>query len=442
MASEYNLKIKANLDTSDIKNQLASLNNANVGSSPVSIGMEQQINKITQILDRFGQQLEKLGRTTENVNTQQEISYRRLGRFAMGHVLGSSLNAASQYAFQMGENGYGYGLKYGGDFAQSTMMGFAAGGPVGAVIGAGSAGINSIADYWVNKANNLQNALDTFNNVDSMLKAFSENNELKDLIRNKDVAGLKRLQLQTGTLINAEQEVVKRTAIGDSLAEAKAYKEAADELMRLTNKSRMLSEAIESIEREAKAKAKQDQDKRQAEDERKKKEEERAKELAKKEEERRKKIIDTLKKQDERDKEHEEIQKLVKTGDVQDLLVKWQKRRDEYAGLYEKALIGGNAEDALNYRDMLVNAKRNISDLQDGMAGSLQNRYGDLVDQLQKQLAPIQSVSDMASIGGSMGWIDQNVNEQINNNVQHITNQLDRIIGQMRLSSNTNVILN
>ena len=519
----HDLKLRAILDVSQVKQQVQQLNSKNTVNLDAS-GISHSINLLNQTIAKFTNSLEKLSQNTHqaavkinNASNQAESNWSQIGKFAAGFAVEHIGNKARDY-FKAAGNETAADAS---DFLSKVGRGAVAGSAAG-WIGAAGGTIFGVVEFALEKlAENAKKAAEELAKyhkqltdaraTDQMILARENTEKFSNLlatgstqqIENERAIRWARIAASNATKLafrsqfgdNAIENATKRIQalkeeredvttklkyldeypgdmtvydyivkrrkdeklFSDQLAAIDAeiteitngiesYKKAEEERVKYTNELKQLNLAI------AQRKAAEDQAAKaaaaKAEIERKAAEAEQKRiEI---EAQRNEAIIKKLRQTDAEDAESDEISNMLKSRDIQTLnkmLAKIRSKAELAEAEYNKYLEAYEGDKATEARRQLMRYRGYESSITSGISGLekdeqyknisvLNDKYNNLLNQLQKQLSPTAAVSNLQAMGGSMGWVDRST-ESIDNNVQKIVTQLQSILTQIRKTDTT-----
>ena len=519
----HDLKLRALLDLSQVKQQVQQLNSKNTVNLDAS-GISHSINLLNQTIAKFTNSLEKLSQNTHqaavkinNASNQAESNWGQIGKFAAGFAVEHIGNKARDY-FKAAGNETAADAS---DFLSKVGRGAVAGSAAG-WIGVAGGTIFGVVEFALEKlAENAKKAaeelakyhkqLSDARAIDQMILTRENTEKFSNLlatgstqeIENERAIRWARIAASNATKLafrsqfgdNAIENATKRiqalkeeredvtskleyldedpgdmTVYDDIVRRRKAeklfsdqlaaidaeieeitngiesYKKAEEERVKYTNELKQLNFAI------AQRKAAEDQAAKaasvKAEIERKAAESEQKRiEI---EAQRNEAIIKKLRQTDAEGAESDEISNMLKSGDIQTLnkmLANIRSKAELAEAEYNKYLEAGEGDKATEARRQLMRYRGYESSITSGIAGLekdeqyknisvLNDKYNNLLNQLQKQLSPTAAVSNLQAMGGSMGWVDRST-ESIDNNVQKIVTQLQSILTQIRKTDTT-----
>ena len=519
----HDLKLRALLDLSQVKQQVQQLNSKNTVNLDAS-GISHSINLLNQTIAKFTNSLEKLSQNTHqaavkinNASNQAESNWSQIGKFAAGFAVEHIGNKARDY-FKAAGNETAADAS---DFLSKVGRGAVAGSAAG-WIGAAGGTIFGVVEFALEKlAENAKKAAEELAKyhkqltdaraTDQMILARENTEKFSNLlatgstqqIENERAIRWARIAASNATKLafrsqfgdNAIENATKRIQalkeeredvttklkyldeypgdmtvydyivkrrkdeklFSDQLAAIDAeiteitngiesYKKAEEERVKYTNELKQLNVAI------AQRKAAEDQAAKaaaaKAEIERKAAEAEQKRiEI---EAQRNEAIIKKLRQTDAEDAESDEISNMLKSRDIQTLnkmLANIRSKAELAEAEYNKYLEAYEGDKATEARRQLMRYRGYESSITSGISGLekdeqyknisvLNDKYNNLLNQLQKQLSPTAAVSNLQAMGGSMGWVDRST-ESIDNNVQKIVTQLQSILTQIRKTDTT-----
>ena len=231
----HNLKIKAVLDTSEIRSQLNGIRE----SSPVGGGLNSSLD-LNNAISRLIQALDKL---PSNISREQKQSggtnfnARAFAAFAMGYGIN---RVGNSFADLLEAKGYSQAKT-----AQSALTNIGTGavagaafGPAGAALGASVGGLTAALDYWTSKLKESSQGIEEFNRkmsaaegiersqakyLDStyardFVKGALEKQDIDSLNAAKGYSNQKRIQaIEQMTSLNAPELLSRKKAAEDRL---------------------------------------------------------------------------------------------------------------------------------------------------------------------------------------------------------------------------------
>ena len=522
----HDLKLRALLDLSQVKQQVQQLNSKNTVNLDAS-GISHSINLLNQTITKFTNSLEKLSQHTQqaavkiNNASNQSFTLGRLGeigKVVAGIAVERAGGSAKNYFEATGNVAAANTSDFLSKFGRGALAG-SAGGWIGAAIGGGFGALEFAFEKLAENANKAAEELAKYHKqlsdartIDQMILARENTEKFSNLlatgsiqeIENERVIRWAQIAASNATKLafrsqfgdNAIENATKRiqalkeeredvttklkyldeypgdmTVYDDIVRRRKAeklfesrriyaidaeieeitngiesYKKAEEERVKYTNELKQLNIAI------AQRKAAEDQAAKaaaaKAEIERKAAESEQKRiEI---EAQRNEAIIKKLRQTDAEGAESDEISNMLKSGDIQTLnkmLANIRSKAELAEAEYNKYLEAGEGDKATEARSHLMRYRGYESSITSGITGLekdeqyknisvLNDKYNNLLNQLQKQLSPTAAVSNLQAMGGSMGWVDRST-ESIDNNVQKIVTQLQSILTQIRKTDTT-----
>ena len=483
----HDLKLRAILDVSQVKQQVQQLNSKNTVNLDAS-GINNSINALNRTITKFTTSLEKLSQSTEQTSnklkqTGQQTGGIGIGSFGKGAglaLLGMAGNnvgrAAQNYYKTVGNEDLATTFSMGGKVGGSALAGFGIAGLPGAVVGAGIGG----AEWWFEYlADEAKKAAEKFKSVQESLEAWKQR---IDAARLKDT-GVRELenqmwlkeQLNTGSIKALQQErgyrinqiassqsgiddfrrkwgiyspIETATTRAELLKTAAKDEKDSDRKKALEDEEKAIRASIASYEADIKARAratseieqielvlKQRKTAEEAAIEKDKKEKEAADKLDKLNQKR----LNSLSRSEYQMFDKERIQQLIKSKDynaIQYELASRQMQAQTYYDEYKQAAKEGKVDEAEEYFKQWSENRGQASQLKQLMNNPMYEQYDKLVNQLQKQLQPVAPVAQLQEMGGNMGWVDRST-ESIDNNVQKIVTQLQSISTLIRRTDTT-----
>ena len=481
----HDLKLRAILDVSQVKQQVQQLNSKNTVNLDSS-GINNSINALNRTITKFTTSLEKLSQSTEQTSNKLKQTGQQtggIGSFGKGAgltLLGMAVNnvgrAAQNYYKTVGNEDLATMVSMGGKVGGSALAGFGIAGLPGAVAGAGIGG----AEWWFeNLADEAKKAAEKFKSVQESLEAWKQR---IDAARLKDT-GVRELenqmwlkeQLKTGSIKALQQErgyrinqiassqsgiddfrrkwgiyspIETATTRAELLKTAAKDEKDSDRKKALEDEEKAIRASIARYEADIKARAratseieqielvlKQRKTAEEAAIEKDKKEKEAADKLDKLNQKR----LNSLSISEYQMFDKERIQQLIKSKDynaIQYELASRQMQVQTYYDKYKQAAKEGKVDEAEEYFKQWSENRGQASQLKQLMKNPMYEQYDQLVNQLQKQLQPVAPVAQLQTMGGSMGWVDRST-ESIDNNVQKIVTQLQSIQTLIRRTDTT-----
>ena len=488
MATTHDLKLRALLDVSQVKQQVQQLNSKNTVNLDSS-GISHSINLLNQTISKFTNSLEKLSQHTQqaavkinNASNQAGSNWSQIGKFAAGFAVEHIGNKASDYFKAVGNETAADTSDFLSKVGGGAVAGSAAGW-IGAAGGAIFGGVEFALEQLADNAKKAADELAAYNKTladaratDQMILAREKTENF-----NQFLATGTRQQLEAETywrkLTIADADATKRafrSQFGDNAIETatkrisslqeqydsidesyiyprkrianeiaqiesgiESYKKAEEERVKYTNELKQLNIAIAqrkaAEEQAAKAAAAKAEIERKASEAEKKRIEIEA--------QRNEAIIKKLRQTDTEGAESDEISDMLKGGNLQMLnkmLTSVQAKAAWAEAEYNKYLEAGDGDKATEARRQWMRYRGYESSITSGIEGleskdisKLGDQYSSLLDQLQKQLQPATPVAQLQAMGGNMGWVDRST-ESIDNNVQKIVMQLQSILTQIR----------
>ena len=520
----HDLKLRALLDLSQVKQQVQQLNSKNTVNLDAS-GISHSINLLNQTIAKFTNSLEKLSQNTHqaavkinNASNQAESNWGQIGKIAAGFAVEHIGNKARDYFKAAGNETAADASDFLSKVGRGAVAGSAAGW-IGTAGGAIFGGVEFALEKLAENANKAAEELAKYHKqlsdaraTDQMILARENTEKFSKLlatgstqeIENERAIRWARIAASNATKLefrsqfgeNAIENATKRiqalkeeredvttklkyldedpgdmTVYDDIVRRRKAeklfesrriyaidaeieeitngiesYKKAEEERVKYTNELKQLNLAIaqrKAAEDQAAkaAEAKAEIERKAAESEQKRIEIESKRNEA---------IIKKLRQTDAEGAESDEISNMLKSGDIQTLnkmLANIRSKAELAEAEYNKYLEADEGDKATEARRQLMRYRGYESSITSGIAGLekdeqyknvsvLNDKYNNLLNQLQKQLSPTAAVSNLQAMGGSMGWVDRST-ESIDNNVQKIVTQLQSILTQIRKTDTT-----
>ena len=484
----HDLKLRAILDVSQVKQQVQQLNSKNTVNLDAS-GISHSINLLNQTISKFTSSLENLSKNTQqaavkinNSSNQAVSNWSQIGKFAAGFAVEHIGNKASDYFKAAGNDTAASTSDFLSKVGRGVLVGSGAGW-IGAAGGAIFGGIEFALEQLADNAKKAAEELAAYQQVladaratDQAILAREKNEKF-----NQFLATGTRQQLEAETywrkLTIADADAKKqafRSQFGDNAIEnatksisslqeqydsidkyyiyprkrisneiaqiqsgIESYKKAEQEQVKYTNELKQLNIAIaqrkaaeEQIAKATEAKAEIERKAIEAE-----------KKRIEIEAQRNEAIIKRLRQTDIEGAESDEISNMLKGGNLQMLnkmLTSVQAKAAWAEAEYNKYLEAGDGDKATESRRQLMRYRGYESSITSGIEGlkskdisKLGDQYRSLLSQLQNELQPATPVAQLQAMGGSMGWVDRST-ESIDNNVQKIVMQLQSILTQIR----------
>ena len=484
----HDLKLRAILDVSQVKQQVQQLNSKNTVNLDAS-GISHSINLLNQTISKFTSSLENLSKNTQqaavkinNSSNQAVSNWSQIGKFAAGFAVEHIGNKASDYFKAVGNETAASTSDFLSKVGRGVLVGSGAGwigAAGGAIFGGIEFSLEQLADNAKKAAEELaayQQVLADARATDQAILAREKNEKF-----NQFLATGTRQQLEAETywrkLTIADADAKKqafRSQFGDNAIEnatksisslqeqydsidkyyiyprkrisneiaqiqsgIESYKKAEQEQVKYTNELKQLNIAIaqrkaaeEQIAKATEAKAEIERKAIEAE-----------KKRIEIEAQRNEAIIKRLRQTDIEGAESDEISNMLKGGNIQMLnkmLTSVQAKAAWAESEYNKYLEAGDGDKATESRRQLMRYRGYESSITSGIEGlkskdisKLGDQYRSLLSQLQNELQPATPVAQLQAMGGSMGWVDRST-ESIDNNVQKIVMQLQSILTQIR----------
>ena len=231
----HNLKIKAVLDTSEIKSQLNGIRESNAvgGGINSSLDLNNAINRLIQALDKLPSNISREQKQSGGTN----YNARAFAAFAMGYGIN---RVGNSFADLLEAKGYSQAKT-----AQSALTNIGTGavagaafGPAGAALGASVGGLTAALDYWTSKLKESSQGIEEFNRkmsaaegiersqdkyLDStytrdFVKGALERQDIDSLNTAKSYQNQKRIQaIQQMTSLNTPELLSRKKAAEDRL---------------------------------------------------------------------------------------------------------------------------------------------------------------------------------------------------------------------------------
>ena len=476
MATTHDLKLRALLDVSQVKQQVQQLNSKNTVNLDAS-GISHSINLLNQTISKFTNSLENLSKNTQqaavkinNSSNQAGSNWGQIGKIAAGFAVEHIGNKARDYFQATGNETAASTSDFLSKVGRGALVGSGAGW-IGAAGGAIFGGVEFALEQLTDEA---KKSAEKFKSVQESLEAWKQR---IDAARLKDT-GVRELenqmwlkeQLKTGSTNALQQErgyrvnqiAASQSRIDDfrrkwgiyspietATTRAELLKTAAkdekdsDRKKALEDEEKAIRASIAQYEADIKARARSTSEIEQIESvlKQRKTAEEAVIEKTKKEKEAADKLdklnqkrLNALSESEYQTFDKERIQKLIESKDynaIQYELASRQMQAQTYYDQYKQAAKEGKVDEAEEYFKQWSENRGQASQLRQLMKNHMYEQYDQLVNQLQKQLQPAAPVAQLQAMGGSMGWVDRST-ESIDNNVQKIVMQLQSILTQIR----------
>lgn len=165
MATEYDLKLKATLDTTQVDSKVKALeaqSSGGNGSSSSFGSLENAIKKLNMSIDKLTNASNKptsgVAAQTDGSSSIQNPQLKAMLRFAAGHYLGGQLTRMGSEQVRAGNNGFGMAAGTVGGLLQGAMAG-AGFGPFGVVAGAAVGGLSQAMNTLTDASKNATEQL-------------------------------------------------------------------------------------------------------------------------------------------------------------------------------------------------------------------------------------------------------------------------------------------
>ena len=231
----HNLKIKAVLDTSEIRSQLNGIRESNAVGSGVnsSLDLNNAISRLIQALDKLPSNISREQKQSGGTN----FNARAFASFAMGYGIN---RVGNSFADLLEAKGYSQAKT-----TQSALTNIGTGavagaafGPAGAALGASIGGLTAALDYWTSKLKESSQGIEEFNRkmsaaegiersqakyLDStyardFVKGALERQDIDSLNTAKGYSNQKRIQaIEQMTSLNAPELLSRKKAAEDRL---------------------------------------------------------------------------------------------------------------------------------------------------------------------------------------------------------------------------------
>ena len=484
----HDLKLRAILDVSQVKQQVQQLNSKNTVNLDAS-GISHSINLLNQTISKFTSSLENLSKNTQqaavkinNSSNQAVSNWSQIGKFAAGFAVEHIGSKASDYFKAVGNETAASTSDFLSKVGRGALVGSGAGwigAAGGAIFGGVEFALEQLADNAKKAAEELaayQQVLTDARTADKAILAREKTEKFNQFLatgtrqqleaetywRKLTIADADakkqafRSQFGDNAIENAtkrisslqeqydsidEYYIYPRKRISNEIAQIQSgiesYKKAEEEQVRYTNELKQLNIAI------AQRKAAEEQATKAAEA--KAEIERKAIEAEKKrieiEAQRNEAIIKKLRQTDAEGAESDEISNMLKGGNLQMLnkmLTSVQAKAAWAEAEYNKYLEAGDGDKATEARRQLMRYRGYESSITSGIEGleskdisKLGDQYSSLLNQLNNVLQPSTSVSELQAQGFGMGWVDAPV-DSIEDNVSKIANKMIELIGLIR----------
>ena len=484
----HDLKLRAILDVSQVKQQVQQLNSKNTVNLDAS-GISHSINLLNQTISKFTSSLENLSKNTQqaavkinNANNQAVFNWSQLGKFAAGFAVEHIGSKSRDYFQAVGNETAADTSDFLGKVGRGAVAGSAAGW-IGVAGGAIFGGVEFALEQLADNAKKAAEELEAYNKMladarttDQAILARENTEKFNQFLA---TGTRKQLEAETYwrklTIADADaKKVAFRSQFGDNAIEnatkrisslqkqydsidkyqfyprkriadeidqiqsgIESYKKAEEERVKYTNELKQLNIAIAqrkaAEEQAAKAaEAKAEIERKAAEAEQKRIEIEAQRNEA---------IIKRLRQTDIEGAESDEISNMLKGGNLQMLnkmLTSVQAKAAWAEAEYNKYLEAGDGDKATEARRQLIRYRGYESSITSGIEGlkskdisELGDKYSSLLNDLQQQLQPATPVSELQAQGFGMGWVDAPV-DSIQDNVSKIANKMIELIGLIR----------
>ena len=224
MATTHDLKLRALLDVSQVKQQVQQLNSKNTVNVDAS-GISHSINLLNQTISKFTNSLEKLSQHTQqaavkinNASNQAGSNWGQIGKFAAGFAVEHIGNKASDYFKAVGNETAAKTSDFLSKVGRGALVGSAAGwigAAGGAIFGGAEFALEQLADNAKKAAEELaayQQVLTDARTQDQMILARENTEKFNTL-------------LSTGTRQQLEAETYwRKLTIADADAKKQAFR--------------------------------------------------------------------------------------------------------------------------------------------------------------------------------------------------------------------------
>lgn len=369
----HNLKIKAALDTSEIRSQLNGIRESNAVGSGVnsSLDLNNAINRLIQALDKLPTNITKEQKQSGGTN----FNAREFAAFAVGYGVSRVGNSISDL---LEAKGYSQAKTAQSAFTNigTGAVAGAAFGPAGAALGASIGGLTAALDYWTSKLKESSQGIEEFNRkmsaaegiersqakyLDStytrdFVKGALERQDIDSLNTAKSYQNQKRIQaIQQITSLNAPELLNRKKAAEDRFKWLQKNDSSNSEIEQLQTYIASLNVQIDKAQKALELAQAADQEIAayeaaiaQIEAEKQRVAEQELKDFQKAQEEAKKRVeamtslnqaINDQIESYERSKETENIKKLIESGDYKAISDE-KNRQDEIAAKQEEAYRG------------------------------------------------------------------------------------------------------
>ena len=426
----HDLKLRALLDVSQVKQQVQQLNSKNTVNLDAS-GISHSINLLNQTISKFTNSLEKLSQHTQqaavkiNNASNQSFTLGRLGeigKVVAGIAVERAGGSAKNYFDATGNVAAANTSDFLSKFGRGALAG-SAGGWIGAAIGGGFGALEFAFDKLADNAKKAAEELEAYNKTLADARATDQ-----AILARENTEKFNQL-LATGTKQQLEAETYwRKLSIADADATKQAFRSQFGDnaIETATKRISSLQEQYDSIDESYIYPRKRISN-----------------EIAqiqsgiesyKKAEEERVKYTNELKQLNiaiaQRKTAEEQVAKAAEA--------KAEIERKAAEAEYNKYLEAGDGEKATEARRQLMRYRGYESSITSGIEGlksknisKLGEQYSSLLNDLQQQLQPATPVSELQAQGFGMGWVDPPVNS-IQDNVSKIANKMIELIGLIR----------
>ena len=439
----HNLKIKAVLDTSEIKSQLNGIRE----SSPVgggvnsSLDLNNAINRLIQALDKLPSNISREQKQSGGTN----FNARAFAAFAMGYGIN---RVGNSFADLLEAKGYSQAKT-----AQSALTNIGTGavagaafGPAGAALGASVGGLTAALDYWTSKLKESSQGIEEFNRkmsaaegiersqakyLDStyardFVKGALEKQDIDSLNAAKGYSNQKRIQaIEQMTSLNTPELLNRKKAAEDRLKWLQKNDSSNSEIEQLQTYIASLNVQIDKAQKALELAQAADQEIAayesaiaQIEAEKQRVAEQELKDFQKAQEEAKKRaeemtslnqaISDQIESYD-RSEETENTKKLIESGDYK-AIADEKKKQDEIAATQEEAYRGfleqaASASTPEGKEFLMQQAEQAKTSWQQAQAQS------DMLGSRQESLTSLITSMIKASKNDSDGPLDAGIND-------------------------------
>ena len=473
----HNLKIKAVLDTSEIRSQLNGIRE----SSPVgggvnsSLDFNNAINRLIQALDKLPTNISREQKQSGGTN----FNGRAFASFAMGYGVS---RVGNSFADLLEAKGYSQAKN-----VQSALTNIGTGavagaafGPAGAALGASIGGLTAALDYWTSKLKESSRGIEDFNRkisaaegiersqskyLDStytrdFVKGALERKDIDSLKEAKGYSNQKRLQaIEQMTNLNAPELVNRKKAAEDRLNYLQKNDSSNPEIEQLQTYIAGLNDQIDKAQKALEQAQAADQeiaayesaiaqieaDKKQAAEQELKpfqKAQEEAKKRAEAMTSLNQSISDQIESYD-RSEENENTKKLIESGDYKAIAVEKNRQdqiadrqKEAYRGFLEQAENASTPEGKEFFLQQAEQAKESWQQAKK-QSDALENSQKSLAEQIASQIEsskenPLENALNKFNVdyssGKSIGEEAYDVSQDIEKDQLDVTKAIEKHI--------------